>query len=156
VEAQRLKTYRLLEEPRAGRSTTLILRVRAEKQRKRLRSGEPRDYVVWRATIPREAAEQLGLDPEAGEELLVATLEVPDWPLLLLYHDPQTRRLWDKLSPEARAKACLLGHAPPQLCQQYRTVTVIASEEELKTLGLEPGKPVTLKELLKRVKNITG
>ncbi|BES82745.1 hypothetical protein [Pyrodictium abyssi] len=148
-----LQEARLLEEPRAGRSVTLLLKVRAEKQRKRLRNGEPREYVVWRATIPREAAEKLGLDPEAGEELLVATLEVPDWPLLLLYHDPQTRRLWDRLPPEAKAKACSLGHAPEQLCRYYRTITVIAGEEELKRLGLEPGQPITLRELLKRARN---
>ncbi len=143
---------RLLEEPRAGRSVTILLRVRAERQRKRLRSGATRDYLVWRATIPREAAEKLGLDPDAGEELLAATLEVPDWPLLLLYHTPDTGRLWDRLPPEAKAKACMLGHAPEHLCRDYRTITVIASEEELKALGLEPGQPVALRELLERAR----
>jgi len=146
----------LLEEPRAGRRVTILLRVRAERQRKKLRSGEPRDYVVWRTTIPREAAEKLGLDPEAGEETLVATLEVPDWPLLLLYHTPDTQRLWERLPPEAKAKACSLGHAPEELCRGYRLLPVIASEEELHSLGLEPGKPITLKELLERARSQTA
>lgn len=146
---------RVLEEPRAGRRITVLLRVRAEKQRKKLRSGEERDYVVWRTTIPREAAEELGLDLEADEEVLVATLEVPDWPLLLLYHNPETRRLWGRLPPEAKAKACQLGHAPQELCKDYKTVTLIASEDELERLGIEPGQTITLKELLERAKNPT-
>jgi len=33
---------------------------------------------------------------------------------------------------------------PQHLCKDYRTIMVIASEEELKQLGLEPGKPATL------------
>ena len=152
MEARSLEAGGLLEEPRAGRRVTILLRVRAERQRKRLRSGEHRDYVVWRATIPREAAEKLGLDPGAGEEILVATLEVPDWPQLLLYHTPDTQRLWSRLPPEAKAKACSLGHAPQDLCRDYRTITVIASEQELRELGLEPGQPVTLRELLERAR----
>ncbi len=118
------------------------------RMRKRLRSGEVKTYEGYRVTIPLELARQLGLDEDP--ELLVAVAK-PKWYHGIVYDDA-TMRLLNRLPPYARAEICSLGHAPEQLCRQYRTVTVIASEEELRELGLEPGQPVTLRELLERAK----
>ena len=45
-------------------------------------------------------------------------------------------------------------HARPRtqdLCKDYKTITVIASEDELRRLGLDPGQPITLRELREKL-----
>ena len=51
----------------------------------------------------------------------------------------------------SEAKACSLGRALQDLCRDYRTVTVIASEQELKQLGLDLGQAITLEEFQKKL-----
>jgi len=125
---------------------TTATRVR---MRKRLRSGEEKTYTGYRVTIPLELAKKLGLDEDP--ELVVAVAR-PKWYHGIVY-DEATLKLLHRLPPYAKAEICLLGHAPEEFCRGYRLVPVIASEEELLELGLEPGKPITLKELLERAKN---
>ena len=120
------------------------------RMRKRLKSGETRVYEGYRVTIPLELAKELGLDQDP--ELVVAIAK-PRWYHGIIYEDA-TLKLFHKLPPYAKTEICQLGLAPQDLCREYRTITVVASEEELRRLGLEPGKPVTLRELLEKAKNL--
>ena len=122
------------------------------RMRKRLRSGGEKVYEGYRITIPLDLAKELGLDEDPE---LVAAIAKPKWYHGIVY-EGATEKLFNQLPAYARAEICLLGLAPKHLCKNYRTVTVIASEEELKSLGLEPGQPITLRELLERAKGITG
>ena len=143
-------------EPRPLEWRSLLARVTATRTRKRLRSGEEKTYATYKVTIPQELVEELGLEP-GGLILLQAAR--PRWYHLLNYHDPDVQRtIWRSplLPPYARAEICLLGGAPEELCRGYRLLPVIASEEELRELGLEPGQPITLRELLERARSATG
>ena len=116
--------------------------------RKRLGSGEERVYESYRVTVPTELARRLGLDEDP--ELVVAVAK-PSWYHGVVYEGP-TERLFHGLPDHAKAEVCTLGLAPERLCKSYRTVTIIASEEELRRLGLEPGQAVSLRELLERAR----
>ena len=119
------------------------------RMRKRLRSGETRVYEGYRVTIPLELARELSLDSDP--ELVVAVAK-PRWYHSIVYEDA-TLKLFHRLPPYAKAEVCMLGHAPREICKDYRTVTLVASEEEPEKLGLEPGQTITLKELLERAKS---
>ena len=121
---------------------------------KRLRTGGTKEYVSYKITVPKPIAESLGLEDGSYAGILLARLY---WYHYYDYNDPDVQRwFWEKLPSYARAELCILGAVPEHLCKNYRTITVIASEEELKSLGLEPGQPITLRELLERAKGITG
>ena len=120
------------------------------RMRKRLRSGEVRTYEGYRVTIPLEIARELRLDEDP--ELVVAVAK-PKWYHGIIY-EGATEKLFHRLPPHAKAEICLLGLASENLCRDYRTITVIASEKELRELGLEPGKPVTLRELLEKARSL--
>ena len=116
---------------------------------KNLKTGETREYVSYKITIPRELAGELGLEEGAYLGVLAARLR---WYHYYDYNDPDVQQwFWTRLPAYAKAELCMLGAAPEQLCKDYRTITVIASEEELRELGLEPGQPVTLRELRERL-----
>ena len=151
---------RLIEELRRGAKPRplewrgFLARVAAVRTRKRLRSGEEKTYTTYKITIPQNMVEELGLEPGAILGAQVARLR---WYHLLNYEDPDVQRwLWDRLPAYARAEVCMLGLATEKLCRDYRTITVIASEEELRKLGLEPGQPVTLRELREKLLEKTG
>jgi len=134
-----------VEPPRPLEWIPVVASLGVERQRKHLRSGEERVYESYRVRIPKEVVEKLGLQGEATVLLQVAR---PRWYHLLDYREEPLRSRFKQIKkPWIKAEICLLGHAPPELCKDYKTITVIASEEELRELGLKPGKPVTLKEL---------
>ena len=138
-------------EPRPLEWRGFLARLAATRTRKRLSSGEEKTYTTYKITIPQELVEELGLEPGSILGVMVARLK---WYHLLNYEDTQVQqRFWrgKRLPPYAKAEMCQLGLAPEQLCRDYRAITVIASEEELKALGLEPGQPVTLEELREKL-----
>ena len=147
---------RLLEQlrrearPEPLRWRVLLTEAVRTRMRKRLRSGEVKTYEGYRVTIPLDLAKELGLDQDP--ELIVAVAK-PKWYHGIIYEDA-TLRLFHRLPAYAQAEICQLGHAPQDLCRDYRTITVIASEQELRELGLEPGQPITLKELLERARRL--
>ena len=142
-------------EPRPLEWRGFLARLAATRTRKRLRSGEEKTYTTYKITIPQELAEELGLEEGAYLGVLAARLR---WYHYYDYNDPDVQRwFWSRLPAYAKAELCMLGAAPEQLCRDHRAITVIASEEELRRLGLEPGQPVTLGELrglLERAKNL--
>ena len=138
-----------VEPPRPLEWVPLVAGLGVERKRVRLRSGEERVYEGYRVRIPKEVVEKLGLQGEATILLLAAR---PRWYHLLDYREePLRSRFREIRKPWVKAEICLLGGAPEELCRGYRLLPVIASEEELRELGLEPGQPVTLRELRERL-----
>ncbi len=120
------------------------------RMRKRLRSGEEKVYEGYRITIPLDIARELKLDENPELAVLIAPAK---WYHGMNYSHPAVReRIWSSLPDYAKAEICMLGSAPDELCRGYRTVIVVASEEELQRLSLEPGQTITLKELLKKAR----
>ena len=143
-----------VEPPRPLEWIPVVASLGVERKRVRLRSGEERVYEGYRVRIPKEVVEKLSLQGEATILLQVAR---PRWYHLINYKEEPFRSRFKQIKkPWVKAEICLLGGAPEELCRDYRTITVIASEEELRELGLEPGQPITLKELLERVRSATG
>ena len=158
--ARTLAEDRLLEElareaePKPLNPVWFLATVGPEKRRKRLSDGTVRTYEGYRLRVPREAVEELGLG-DGGT--VVAALARPRWYHLIDYREEPLRSRFRQIKkPWVKAEICMLGLAPEELCREYRLVPVIASEEELKRLGLEPGQPVTLRELLERARSLTG
>ncbi len=124
-----------------------------ERKRVRLRSGGERVYEGYRVRVPREAVERLGLQ-DGGTVLML--LARPRWYHLLDYREePLRSRFREMRRPWVKAEICLMGGAREEDCRDYRIVPVIAGEDELKALGLEPGRPVTLRELVERLREKT-
>ncbi|ALL00763.1 hypothetical protein Pyrde_0713 [Pyrodictium delaneyi] len=143
-----------VEPPKPLEWVPLVAALGVERKRVRLRSGEERVYTGYRVRIPKEVVERLGL---RGEATILLQAARPRWYHLLDYREEPLRSRFKAIKkPWVKAEICMLGHAPEELCKEYRTVTVIASEEELRRLGLEPGKPVTLRELLERARSVEG
>ncbi|MCD6300485.1 MAG: hypothetical protein J7L82_00250 [Staphylothermus sp.] len=151
-----LKTlvYRELLEaakPKPLEYVSFLARVKAEKQKKRLKTGEIKEYITYRLTIPREAAEKLRLDPEE-DNLLVVRIAKPKWYHLMNYNDKDVAKaIWKKLPTWIKTELCTNKLAPEQLCNQYQTTTLILTQQEIKELDLDPNKPITLKELEKKI-----
>jgi len=140
-----------VEPPRPLEWVPLVASLGVERKRVRLRSGEERVYESYRVRIPKEVVEKLDLRGGATVLLQVAR---PRWYHLLDYREEPLRSRFRQIrKPWVKAEICLLGGAPEELCRDYRLLPVIASEEELKRLGLEPGQPVALRELLERAKH---
>ena len=115
---------------------------------KRLKSGEERVYTGYRVILPRRLAEELGLE---GEAPLVARLELAEWWHILDWTAPENRHLWRRLPEEARLDLCAKKLAPPDLCGGREALTVLAEPGELRELGLNPQRPITLEELKKAI-----
>ena len=153
VVLQALLFKELIEEarPRPLEHVVFMARVKAEKQRKKLRSGEEKEYIIYRITIPGEEAKKLGLNPEE-ENLLLVKLARPRWYHLMNYSDQDViEALWKKLPTWIKAELCSNKLAPEKLCSQYQTITLVMTQQEIKELGLDLNKPITLEELKKKI-----
>ena len=138
-----------VEPPRPLEWIPVVASLGVERKRVKLRSGETRVYESYRVRIPKEVVERLGLRGEATVLLQVAR---PRWYHLVNYKEEPFRSRFRQIKkPWVKAEICLLGGAPEELCRQYRLLSVIVSEEELRELGLEPGQPVTLEELRRKL-----
>ncbi len=90
-----------------------FLRVKAIRQRKKLSSGEEKEYMVYKVTLPKEMVEKLGL--EDGDLVLVIAKK-PKWYHLLNWSDPEIQeKLWKHLPEEAKKELIELGLAPKEL-----------------------------------------
>jgi len=143
-----------VEPPKPLEWVPVIASLGIERKRVRLRSGETRVYESYRVRLPKEIVEKLGL---RGESTVLLQVARPRWYHLLDYREEPFRTRFKQIKkPWIKAEICLLGLAPQDLCKDYKTITVIASEQELRELGLEPGKPITLRELLERARSLRG
>ncbi len=90
-----------------------FLRVKALRQRKKLSSGEEREYLVYKTTLPKEMVEKLGLK---DGDLVLIMAKKPKWYHLLNWNDPEIQeKLWKHLSREAKKELIELGLAPKEL-----------------------------------------
>ena len=128
---------------------TLVLPVKPSRVRKKLKGGV-KEYVTYRITIPTEAAQALGLE---GEAALIVTLERPRWYHLFNWSDPEVAgELWERLTEAQKRKICLKGLAPRELCGGREPITILADPDKLRQLGLDPEKPITLEDLMEKIK----
>ncbi|NPA04837.1 MAG: AbrB/MazE/SpoVT family DNA-binding domain-containing protein [Crenarchaeota archaeon] len=137
------------EPPRPLKWVPVVASLGVERKRVRLRSGEERVYKSYRVRLPRRVVEELGLR-EGTVLLLVAK---PRWYHLIDYRVGVFRERFRALKDWVKAEICMLGGAPEDECRDYRIVPLIASEDELRRLGLRPGEPVTLRELAERLRS---
>ena len=119
------------------------------RMRKRLKTGEEREYTGYRIILPRRLVEELGLE---GEAPLVARLEVAEWYHLLDWTVPENKALWRRLPEKARLDLCSKKLAPEDLCTHTETLTVLARPEDLQQLGLDPEKPITIEDLVDAIR----
>jgi len=146
-----------LVDKRPRRPVYALLRARVVRQVKRLRSGEAREYHVWRITLPRDTVEELGLEPGYGEELLLAALRLPDWYHLYDYNDPVVRtKIWPRLPRRAKLELCAWKIAPRELCGDMEPVTLLLPREMLERLGLHPGDTLTFEDIKKALRMDRG
>lgn len=90
-----------------------FLRVKALRQRKKLSSGEDKEYMVYKATLPKEMVEKLKL--EDGDLILIIAKK-PKWYHLLNWYDQEIQeKLWKHLPKEAKEELIELGLAPKEL-----------------------------------------
>ncbi|NPA98910.1 MAG: hypothetical protein GXO43_05975 [Crenarchaeota archaeon] len=96
----------------------VILRVRCYKQVKQLKN-QAKTYYTYRATIPRETAEKLGLQ---DDELVLCLVKRPEWYHIIDWTDKDNQKhLWPKLPDRAKQELCQLGLAPKHLCTDMKT-----------------------------------
>jgi len=123
--------------------------VKPYRQRKRLASGETREYTIYRVNVPKELAEKLGLE---GEDIILAFILRPRWFHLFDWSNPEVaRELLPRLTREERLELCATL-APETVCGDKKPHLILASPQELRRLGLDPSKPITLEDLVEAVR----
>ena len=119
------------------------------RMRKKLKTGEEKEYTGYRIILPRRLVEELGLE---GEAPLVARLEVAEWYHLLDWTVPENKALWRRLPEKARLDLCSKKLAPEDLCTHTETLTILAKPGDLQQLGLDPSRPLTLEDLVEAIR----
>ncbi len=125
-----------------GRPYRLTL-ARVKRQKTTVRGKE---YTRLAVSIPREDLEAvLGEDEEAYAIVYLARVSTVN----LLNWDKEDE-LWHALPQEARTELYYHGQAPRK--PNSRIVMIAAEENEVKQLGLDPEKPLTLADLEKAIR----
>ena len=120
-----------------GRTYRLTL-ARVKRQKTTVRG---REYTRLAVSIPREDLEALlGGEGEAYAIVYMARASTVN----LLNWDKEDE-LWHALPQEARTELYYHGQAPRK--PSSRIVMIAAEENEIRKLGLDPEKPITLKDL---------
>jgi len=106
-------------------------------------------YIQYVVTIPKPVA--LELYRMAGAEKdeafnVIALLSPAEWYHGLLWH--RMKNVLPRLPEKIKMELSALGINPED---QDETVLVIAKKKQLEELGLDPTKPITLVELLKKI-----
>ena len=123
--------------------------VKPYRQRKRLASGKVREYTIYRVNMPKELAEKLGLE---GEDIILAFILRPRWFHLFDWSNPEVAgELLPRLTREERLELCATL-APETVCRGKKPHLLLASPQELRELGLDPSKPITLEDLVEAVR----
>ncbi|MEB3861183.1 MAG: hypothetical protein GSR84_03060 [Desulfurococcales archaeon] len=124
--------------------------VKPYKMKKRLKTGEEREYTIYRINLPKNLAETLGL--EDGEDLILAYIAQAKWYHLFDWSNPEVlREVLPRLTEKERLELCATL-APEKVCEGRRPHILVASPEELRQLGLDPDRPLTLEDLVEAVK----
>ena len=124
--------------------------VKPYKMKKRLKTGEEREYTIYRINLPKNLAETLGL--EDGEDLILAYIAQAKWYHLFDWSNPEVlREVLPRLTERERLELCATL-APEKVCEGRRPHILVAHPEELRQLGLDPERPLTLEELVEAIR----
>ncbi len=124
--------------------------VKPYKMKKRLKTGEEREYTIHRINLPKNLAETLGL--EDGEDLILAYIAQAKWYHLFDWSNPEVlREVLPRLTEREKLELCATL-APQTVCKGRRPHILVASPEELRQLGLDPSRPITLEDLVEAVR----
>lgn len=124
-----------------GRSYTNTLGI-AKRQKTTIRG---KTYYRYTLSLPREVLERL-LDGKNEAPVLVYIARASH--INLLVWDEEDI-LWTRLPEEAKTELYYQGRAPAK--PAGRVVFIAAEEEEVRRLGLDPEKPIALKDVVKAV-----
>ena len=102
-------------------------------------------YTRLAVSIPRGDLEEI----LAGRDEAVAIVFMARASTVNLLHWDEPDHLWSRLPEEARTELYYHGQAPEK--PRGRIVYIAAEEEEVRGLGLDPEKPITLKDVVKAV-----
>ncbi len=106
-----------------------------------------RTYDRYLINVPRDLAERL--NPRGERKVPVLAYVTRPWIHQLLPLDPEDP-IYRSLPPEARIEIYYQGLDPTRN-PRGRTVFIAADEEEVRSLGLDPEKPITLKDVVAAV-----
>ncbi len=129
----------------AGRKY-LVLEISVKPKKVRAKGKEYIQHYInlpkWLAMKLYEMAEE---DPET--ELPVVMLVAPaEWYHGILWEE-MPERAWKTIPEKARQELEALGLSR----EPQKPVYIVATENEIKELGLDPSKPITLEELKKKI-----
>ncbi len=126
-----------------------VLPARANVSRKRLKTGE-KEYVTYRINLPTSLAKSLDLT--GGDTILLVALKHPRWYHLFDWSNPEVlREVLPRLTEGEKLELCATL-APQTVCRGKRPHILVANPEELRQLGLDPSRPVTLEDLEEAIK----
>ncbi len=124
--------------------------VKPYKMRKKLKTGEEREYIIYRINLPKSLAESLAL--EEGEDIILAYITQAKWFHIFDWSNPEVlEEVLPRLTERERLELCATL-APESVCRGEKPHILVADPDKLKSLGLDPEKPITLKDLEEAVK----
>ncbi len=124
--------------------------VKPYRVRKKLRTGEEKEYTIHRINLPKSLAESLGL--EDGEDMILAYIAQAKWYHLFDWSNPEVlEEVLPRLTEGEKLELCATL-APDKVCKGRRPHILVANPEDLQQLGLDPGKPLTLDDIVEAVK----
>ncbi len=109
-----------------------------------------KEYVQHIIYIPRSIAKTLYSHARIPlrEELPVITMIAPTAWYHVLNWKEEPVHAFNQLPQDIKLELEALGLAPKH---EYIPLTILAKPQEIKELGLDPGKPVTLREFKKKI-----
>ncbi|MEB3760766.1 MAG: hypothetical protein GSR72_02210 [Desulfurococcales archaeon] len=133
-------------------SEAIPLVVKSYLQKKKLQNGEERTYAIYRIDLPKELAENtLGLKP-GEEDMILAFFTQAKWYHLFNWSDPEVaEEILPRLTEKELTELCATL-APETICKGKKPHILVARPEDLKDLGLDPKRPITLEDLIEAVK----
>ncbi|MEB3773671.1 MAG: hypothetical protein GSR86_01930, partial [Desulfurococcales archaeon] len=121
-----------------------VLPVRANVSRKRLKEGI-KEYITYRINLPASVASNLGLT--GGDAILLVALKHPRWFHIFDWGSPEVlEEVLPRLTERERLELCATL-APESVCNGRKPHILVADPDRLKSLGLDPEKPITLEDL---------
>jgi len=109
-----------------------------------------REYIQHIIYIPRPIAKTLYTLAERSpeEELPILALITPATWFHVLNWKQEPIHAYNQLPREIKLELQALGLAPKH---EHMPLTILAKPQEIKELGLDPSKPITLEEIMKKI-----
>ncbi len=129
----------------AGRKY-IVLEISVKPKKARVKG---REYIQHYINLPKWLATKLY--EVAGEDLdvelpVVMLISPAEWYHGILWEE-MPERAWKTIPEKAKKELEALGLSR----EPHKPVYIVATEEEIKELGLDPNKPITLKEIKNKI-----